>query len=363
MLVDGKKKGGRVVRIAIDGGAYEPNSIVSNGTERHLQQLIRQINKHKDSNIEWIYFHFGKKSENKTFIKLDNIVVKRLPQKGFSSFWMPLFCLVNKVDIFLGYSTYIPYLLKLSSIKKVSVIHDFGFLDFPEKYTNHNLLKNIFKNALDRADIFICFTGFIRERLHKLIKKEVFCIKPGYDNLNKIKSKKLNIKDKYILHVGRISGSKDIGDILKKFDFYKKRQNKNIKLILIGKNDDYVDILFRNKYYKSNKRSILILERLTDSELKYYYENSLFMIHSSLTEGLCFPLLEALSLGVPVFVQDKNLYNEYSRSFTNLYLYKDLRVVNKIFKKNKDINKKTTLIYSWDKYYNGVKDICLRLVQ
>lgn len=345
--------------IAIDGGAYEPGAIVTHGTERHLQQLIDQIEKDPDQRIQWILFHFKtsnfqRKSyftsasvKEKTITKSKkNIQSCWLPRIGYGSVWLPLFCLIHRVNVFIGYSTHIPFVLSLTPINTISVLHDVGFIDYPEKYQCVKKMRGIFFNALKRANTFVCFSSFIQERLKTFTKKTVLLVRPGIDHIKKLTPNNRKRKSQYIIHVGRLAESKDIDVLL---DIYRKytQKNKRVDLLLVGKNDGVY----------LNRKSVRIAQYVTDEELAEYYHNALFMIHTSLTEGLCFPVLEGLSFGLAVYVADERLYREYKPFFKNLYRVTDLIKHNKTNAKIINTNQK---IYSWKRYYNEIKHVCLR---
>jgi glycosyltransferase involved in cell wall biosynthesis len=356
------------VNIAIDGGAYQPGNIVTNGTERHLQQLLLQIEKDQDKKIIWRYYCFNVKNKMSSLLphiagfegagNNSKLLICCLPKFGYGSFWLPLFCLIHRINTFIGYSTYIPLLLSTFRIQTISVIHDFGFIDFPYKYNNVNRLHTILIKALQRADKFICFSKFVRARLKMMTKKPIDLVYSGMEHLKNIKYQisNIKIKNKYLIHVGRLVRSKNIEEIFK--IYISVRQKKNIDLVLVGVDDGYKNILEKNLIFMNNRYSIHFVKKITDEELSDYYKKALAVINTSLTEGLCFPVLEALSMGKTVFVKDKKLFYEYKNSFNNIHLIESiLDVINNNIRKT---SKHKSGKYSWDTYFKTIKNICLK---
>lgn len=106
------------------------------------------------------------------------------------------------------------------------------------------------------------------------------------------------------LMVGRIVPNKGYENLLKAFACYRRNYNANSKLILVGKFDGQLES------YNRKLREIIEMENLsgsvtltghvTDSVLKSCYLSASIFTTMSEHEGFCVPLLEAMSIRLPV---------------------------------------------------------------
>ncbi len=109
----------------------------------------------------------------------------------------------------------------------------------------------------------------------------------------------------FILYVGGIDYRKNISLLLNDF-FEVKKRHADLKLVLIGKEfslDAQLDNLGWNKILGNNKawsKDIIRPGFVTDEELVAYYQNAEIFVFPSLYEGFGLPILEAMTLGVPV---------------------------------------------------------------
>jgi glycosyltransferase involved in cell wall biosynthesis len=107
-----------------------------------------------------------------------------------------------------------------------------------------------------------------------------------------------------ILMVGRVSPNKGHQMLLEAFAAYNRDYNRNSRLFIVGKEETRLNAYNRwlremVKYLKLRERVVFTGE-VSDSELKAYYRVAdVFMITSE-HEGFCVPLVEAMSMGIPI---------------------------------------------------------------
>ncbi len=122
---------------------------------------------------------------------------------------------------------------------------------------------------------------------------------------------------------------------------------------MIGKKeDDYF-----NKIKKSDR--VVFLESLSDSELAIYYQNAKAILNFSYEEGFCFPVLEGLSFGRRVIVNNLPLYSEFKQYFPNLIIAKThSQVVDSMINCSKQKNINSTIkinpLFSWRNFTQEV---------
>ncbi|MDO8497734.1 MAG: glycosyltransferase [bacterium] len=318
------------VIIGADGGDYVPGDEVKNGIQRLVSSFIYEYSKQSKKSLLY-YFYFGRNVEYK------GVQAVSLPKPLFGSSFMPVNVIEKKCDIFLGFSGYIPSLLNASHCKKILFIHDFAFLKYPEAYRNQKRLAAQTISSLQRADLIIVFSDYIQkevcEKLPEIDQSRIKRIYAGGDHLLRYERKD-SFKGNYFLYVGIIKPIKQIEYIFELFASYKEKTKDSEKeLILIGKKEKkYMKELEKNPHYVAYKKSIRWVDHVSDTELATYYEGATAVLNVSKDEGFCYPVIEALTMGAQVLVNDLPLYHEYAAYFPNLYIGNSEQLIKKMMK-------------------------------
>lgn len=316
--------------IGADGGDYVPGDEVKNGIQRLVSSFIYEYAKQNKNSLLY-YFYFGRNVEYKGIHSVS------LPKPFFGSSFMPVNVLEKKCSIFLGFSGYIPSLLSASRCKKILFIHDFAFLKYPEAYRNQKRLAAQTISSLQRADLIIVFSDYIQkevcEKLPEIDQSRVKRIYAGGDHLLRYERKEF-FKGNYFLYVGVIKPIKQIEYIFELFSSYKeKSKDKEKELILIGKKEKkYMKELEKNPHYRAYKKWIRWVDHVSDTELATYYEGATAVLNVSKDEGFCYPVIEALTMGAEVLVNDLPLYHEYASYSPNLYIGNSEQLVKRMMK-------------------------------
>ena len=114
--------------------------------------------------------------------------------------------------------------------------------------------------------------------------------------------RQLQSAEPYILFVGRVSPNKKFEDILAAFENYYRYHDKNIKLYLVGndeQNSDYTAELYAYVSCMAAKDKVVFTGKVTEKELFAYYRGAAAFICMSEHEGFCMPLLEAQFFNIP----------------------------------------------------------------
>lgn len=107
------------------------------------------------------------------------------------------------------------------------------------------------------------------------------------------------------LTVGRVAPNKDIEDVIRVFTLYHQAINPQSHLYIVGSRymrkydlalDELVDVLNMGK-------AITFAGRVTDAQLKSYYEAADLYLTASRHEGFCVPLVESMYFGVPILAR------------------------------------------------------------
>ena len=172
--------------------------------------------------------------------------------------------------------------------------------NFFEKKIRFLIEKRAFKNS--KKIIALTELGKKEITSYGINENNLYVFPNGVD-INYFKSEK-KLKDTDILFVGRLTprkGSKALVELCKNLI----KLNKTIKITIIGYDEDF-------DYVKNSLggfRNIKILYKLPQNEIKDYYSSSKIYCSTSYYEGLPSTCLEAMSMGLPVVVWDKEFYN------------------------------------------------------
>ncbi len=129
------------------------------------------------------------------------------------------------------------------------------------------------------------------------------------DRLNELDAD-LSVLDHYrgrvanILMVGRVAPNKGHEALIEAFSIYHRHYNKESRLLVVGKQDTRLDSygarLRELVRRRGMQEAVVFTGEVSDQQLKaYYLVSHLFMIMSE-HEGFCVPLVEAMSMKLPV---------------------------------------------------------------
>lgn len=107
-----------------------------------------------------------------------------------------------------------------------------------------------------------------------------------------------------LLFVGRRAPNKGHRLLLDAFAAYHHVHNANSRLILIGrgepKQEKYTQSLREQVWRLGLHGHVVFVDRVSDAELKAYYQCATVFVLASEHEGFCVPLVEAMALRVPI---------------------------------------------------------------
>ncbi len=210
-----------------------------------------------------------------------------------------------------------------SKIPQCLVVHDLGFLHYPETYRkSHELFyKRYTPLYLKKAKMIATVSHFSKKDIitqYKTADEKInivySAVKKIFHPLN-IQQKEI-IKEKYtegkefFIYTGALQPRKNLVNLLKAFSLFKKRQHSNWKLVLAGrlawKNDDFLHLLKTYKY----RNDIITPGYISESVLAQLTASAYAMIYPSLFEGFGVPVLEAMKSEIPVLTSANSSMQE-----------------------------------------------------
>lgn len=256
----------------------------------------------------------------------------------------------EKYDVFIFFTyLYYPTVLGVKEVKDKAIViptaHNEPFLKMKIFDNVFKLPKALFFNTIEEQDL-------IHNKFHnENIISDIGGV--GIEIPNIISAQKFKEKyklDKYIVYVGRIDLGKNCNKLFKDFIKYKKYNNNDLKLVLMGKS--VIDIPVH--------KDIISLGFVTDEDKFNGIAGAKLLVLPSKFESLSMVVLEAMALGVPVVVngQCDVLRGHCIKSKAGLYYnnYKEFqKAINYILNNEKyakimgkNGKKYVKLNYQWD---------------
>lgn len=289
------------------------------GTENYSRSFLRELEK-KDGENEYIVF--CNIENNKTFSfhspKWKKIVCpvhgrSRISRLLYEQSLLLFQIQKNRCDVVHSFGYIGPI---LASCKKIVTIHDANWKDHPEDVSP---LSGIVQNVLTQltmytAQVIITDSVFSESRLkhyYPVWGSKVRVVSPWVSqdflsSLKKAKREKSLFQNRpYILCVSGFYPHKKVSYLLDVFDQIKRFSS--INLLVVGKNGRGEEqLILRIK----NTKGVIYKPQVSLEELTNLYVHAQLFAFPSVYEGFGYPVYEAINAGIPVFVSNKELYNQ-----------------------------------------------------
>lgn len=114
------------------------------------------------------------------------------------------------------------------------------------------------------------------------------------------------------LSVGRIAPNKALEDVIRLFHVYKTQLNPHAHLYLVGSKSikTYVHALQELVAALELTAHVTFPGRVSDQQLKTYYQNAHLFVSASHHEGFCVPLVESMFFGLPILARNSTAVPE-----------------------------------------------------
>lgn len=306
------------MKIAID--ASKLNIKNKTGTEIYSEEIITKLLTKFDPSDEITLY--SKQKLNKEILDLHPKITNKLISIKFlwTLFGLSMALMKDKPDIFYTPSSIIPI---IHPKKSFIVIHGLEYEYFPQSYSLFRFWHLAIFTKLSAIWAFKIITPSLSTK-NDLIdeyfipNEKIKVIKSGLPNLEKsnidIVEQNKNIQNiikfKYIFWIGRKEQRKNIELLINIFNIIKK-DFPDLKLVLAGKKGyGYKDI---KKTINSSdfKKDIIELEFITEKEKYTLYHNANIFVFPSWYEGFGFPILEAMTHGIPTICSNTSSLAEF----------------------------------------------------
>lgn len=223
----------------------------------------------------------------------------------FEQFELPL--KIPKCDIFWTPNWNVP-LLYIKAKKRITTIHDvyhlansndfslfkISFAKILMKFIRIRYRKIITVSNFSKSEI-IRYTSIPSER----IKVTYLAVEDDFDKLIEIKK----IDEDFILFVGNVKPHKNLKLCLQAINLINK---KDIKFYIVGQKEGFLtgDVELLSAMENVNSQ-VIFTGRISDSELKSYYNQAKLFLFPSTYEGFGLPILEAMKFKLPIISSNK----------------------------------------------------------
>ena len=252
--------------------------------------------------------------------KVESVIFGQDRRKYWSQFYLPLQLKKYKIDVYHAvWNNAVPI---FTGIPSILTVHDIIPLVVSGYFKNiRRRYKYIFfmHSALSKAKAIITDAENIKADLARY-----FHVPPGkvtkvslgisqdsrLEDSPEKKSKvlqKFNINSDYMVNIGSFDKRRNADTLIKAFAAAMNGANFNCQLVLIGGYDNFLGEInrFNQLIERLNlKEKVIFTNYVTQEEKNLLISGAKVMVHLSLYEGFCFPVLEAMQLGVPVIASN-----------------------------------------------------------
>lgn len=211
-----------------------------------------------------------------------------------------------------------------TQIPQMITVHDLAF----EHYETHTpvLVRKFYKYFVPKycakAKKILAVSNFTKQDIaerYNIDEKKIDVIYNGIDVEESrvdgqwsMEEYKNRIQQPYFIFIGAVHPRKNILGLLKAFEKFKTDFSHPHQLVIAGRkawmNNELENFHSSMKY----KNDIIWIEKIERSALMSLLKNSFALIYPSFFEGFGIPIIEAMSLGVPVICSDTSSMPEVS---------------------------------------------------
>ena len=201
----------------------------------------------------------------------------------------------------------------ISKARKIITLLDLAFLRCPEffDFKTRMFFHLTLHKSLKSADQIICISdSAFQDTLHyfPFTKGKIHRVYLGYKDYSLIRPdntilKDLNISSRFLLMIGTINPRKNIERAIEAFKIVSR--GLDIELVIVG-------TLKKEYNFQTTDPRIKFTNFISDEKLAALYQNAELLLFPSFYEGFGFPILEAMSVGLPVVTSNTSSMPEVS---------------------------------------------------
>jgi len=273
-------------------------------TYESLKRITRQHSEH-----EFIFIFDRPYSDD--FIFSDNITAVKIGPQARHPFlyyyWfnysIPKVLNQYKVDLFLSPDGHLPL---TSKVKSLSVIHDLNFEYYPKDlpYTERLFHRKYFPQFAKNATRLATVSKYSKQDIinqYKIDESKIEVVYNGAnekfiplsDNIKKLVREKFTGGKPYFIFIGALNPRKNLVNLLKAFDDFKRTDRNSIQLLIVGEKMFKTNDIFETYENMNFKADVNFSGRLNGIELHKALASAMALTYVSYFEGFGIPIVEA----------------------------------------------------------------------
>ncbi len=198
--------------------------------------------------------------------------------------------------------------------KSIVTIHDVGFMRVPRAYSwwSRFYLRWGTRRAVRRAAALVTPSHASKDELRHFFSAHSARVHvlPNASAMTPHRTADCPPDEDYFLYVGRIEHKKNICNLLRAFEIFKRRTGAPYKLYLVGgKGHGYEDICAR-RMQSAFCAHVIIRDHVPTADLCSFYLRARALVMYSLYEGFGMPLVEAMWAEIPIIASDIPAHRE-----------------------------------------------------
>jgi glycosyltransferase involved in cell wall biosynthesis len=288
------------------------------GIENYIYNLLLNLKKIDKKNKYYLFFEKDRQipikfSDNTNF----KTIIPKFPTRNqieriaLNQFSMNSYIKRARLDVFHEPFFTSPF---FKNCPTIITIYDISNYIHPEFFNLKTKLyfNLLFPRSIKNSDHIITISKSSKEDIVNYLKVEpdkIEVIYAGIDNdFTKIISEnklggvkiKYNISQDYILYVSFISPRKNLVNLIKAFNIFKKNTKEGVQLVIVGGKGWNSKKVFELVKSLKLENDIIFTDYVPKEDLIILYSYAILFIYPSIYEGFGLPTLEAMSCGCPV---------------------------------------------------------------
>lgn len=232
----------------------------------------------------------------------------RVEVLGSGHFWLDRgMRRASPVDVALFNTPILPFFFRPK--KTIVIAHDFAYRFFPADNFRGRIAEKVLTLyhgfSLRRADHIITVSQAAKEDVMKLYAIAPGKITPvhwGFADVCSVEEEPIALPEVFFLFVGVIKERKNVANVIEGFAmFCDRNKGDRHELVVVGSGKGpYAEKVRRIAKERGMDDRVRFVGFVSDAKLSYIYKRASALVFPSIVEGFGFPILEAMSCGLPV---------------------------------------------------------------